>query len=497
VVAYPPGNTAERAWARAQLTRGRSTGEVWEISSAYPEARLSLGADPSAGWPISAPGVHGSHCELFWDGQALWVADTQGVGGVFLDGQRVSEWVQIHGPAELRFGQAALDIETSAPLQAKMVSSPDHARPVTRTDMVAPPDLRSGQAIFGGAAGDDSLPDLDAAATRVVSAPPSFGAPGAAARPSAPPAQPEAPSLDLRPRLGGGVASSAGPVAAEATRMVAMPMPPPAKPLAPPRPPAPPAQSAPPPPPPPAAGPPAPPVAAEPPPQPPPQPPTWSDPGPAFVGPPADAGAGGKKGAGLAGVLQKLKPESSADVVAAAGGTKGQSLPTRTWIMLGVTMAAAVGLLMWEEEPVEEAEAPAAVQPGTPTVAVAAQPGTDPAPAATPGTPVAPVEPEPGGSAPSEPGAPTEVATPSERTAPSPPTEGGSQPASEPDEAPTGPSMQRQAIDHYVAGRYPEALEAYRALQAQSPDEPSYVNMVRILERRVRCGPGGTPCANP
>lgn len=98
-MAYSPGHPAgQRAWARAHLTRGSSTGEVWEISSDYPEARLTIGSDPGAGWPIQAPGLFPIHCELFWDGQSLWVADTHGSGAVFLDGHRVTEWEQITGP---------------------------------------------------------------------------------------------------------------------------------------------------------------------------------------------------------------------------------------------------------------------------------------------------------------------------------------------------------------------------------------------------------------
>lgn len=474
----PPTNPTHSAWARVRLTRGRSTGEVWEIDGRYPEARLSLGADPSAGWPIAGAGIHPVHCELFWDGQALWVADSLGVGGVFLDGQRVTEWVQIHGPAEVRFGQAALDVETSAPLRPQMASSPAHARPVTRTDMVLPPE-RPSQAIFGGAAGDERLPELDGGATRVVAAPPAF-----AGRPSRPPSAPEAPSLDLRPRLGG---AGAGPVAGEATRMVALPAAPPAAPpsavrasavRAPaPPPPAAPAFAAPfvpsaPPPPPSEPRPPEPPA------------PTWSDPGASFAAPPTDAGA--KKGGGLAGMLGKLKPQSSAEVVAAQGGKKGQALPTRTWLMLVVTLAAAVGLLLWEEESVE---ALPVAPPVAPVARVAAPPDSPPVPAA-PVVPASPVE--PGGELEAARAEPVAVAG----AEPSLPPPSVSQPSAGSPETPpaTGPSLARQAIDHYVNGRFAEALASYRALAEESPRDLSYATMVRILERRVRCGPGGTAC---
>lgn len=480
----------QRAWARARLTRGSSTGEVWEIGSEYPEARLSVGADASVGWLIQAPGVQPVHCELFWDGQSLWVADTYGVGGVFLDGTRVGEWVQIHGPAELRFGQAALDVETSAPAHEVMVSSPRDARPVTVTDMVIPE--RRSQPIFGGAAGDESIPELEAAATRVVASPVEVDAERTRIAPSKGAAAPAAPVDALRPRLGG----APTPHEAEATRMVAIPAksaqppPPPAhQPLAPA----------------PVVAPPPPPVAPSfghapalppaPPQQLPPVPdavvplaPGPMDSGAAFVGPPVGPSDAGPKKSPLAQVLEKLKPQSSADVLAASGGKKGQTIPTRTWIMLGVTLVAAVGLLLWEDEPAEVAapQQQAAAQGG----AVAVSPSTPTPPTPTPPTPPTPVV-EPTPPTPTEPVAVTPTPTPA--PTPSPTPAGGSQ-------APVGPSAQRQAADHYIHGRFREALTLYRQLAQESPDDAAYAAMVRILEQRVECvnglGPGGQPCGN-
>jgi len=476
---YPAGR---RAWARAQLVRGSSSGAVWEISADYPEARLTIGADPSAGWPIQAAGVQPVHCELFWDGTALWVADTHGAGGVFLDGQRVAEWVQIQGPAELRFGTAALDIETSPPEHEQMASRPDAARPVTMTDMHLPPeDARRSGPIFGGAASDDSIPELDAAATRVV------------ASPLAPPAAPEPPSdalADLRPRLGGNVVAGS----AEATRMVAMP---PARPA----PAAPQRQT-----PAPVVAPPPPsPVApsfdqveqvapAFPPPDVPLQPAAAAPPadGGPFVAPPA-APKPPEKASPLAPVLEqlkpllaKLKPQSSAEVVSASGGKKGQALPTRTWIMLAVTLAAAVGLLLWEEEE------PEMTSPAPPAAAVAPQPAglaaAQPAvPEPEPAAPPTAEAPAPGPEAPPSPAAPdaSEAGTVNEAAAE------GTEDAK---------SLQRQAADHYIAGRYPEALVIYRQLAQANPQNEAYASMVQILERRTRCrdgvGPGGEPCGN-
>jgi hypothetical protein len=483
--------------------RGSSAGAVWEISADYPEARLTIGADPSAGWVIAAAGVQPVHCELFWDGTALWVADTHGAGGVFLDGQRVSEWMQIHGPAELRFGAASLDIETSPPAHEQMVSRPDHARPATVTDMHAPPERRN-RPIFGGAASDDSIPELDAAATRVVASP----ALPSPALPMAPPAS--APSsggamADLRPRLGG------QPVAgsAEATRMVAMPVARPAAPARPPAsPPAPaqgPAAVVAPPPAPPSLG--APNLAAVAPPMPPPPadpayvlaPPPGPDGSAAFAPPPA-APAASPKPSPFAQVLKVLKPQSSAEVVSASGGKKGQSLPTRTWIMLAVTVAATAGLLLWPEDE-EVAAPPVAGAVVAPSAATAAAPATAPTPTAPTATAPTPADPTPADPTPTDPTAtaPTET-EPATADAPTDPAVAPSSPApatSQTAEAAVA-SLQRQAADHYIAGRMIEALAIYRQLAAAEPTNPAYAGMVRILERRTRCrdgvGPGGAPC---
>jgi len=461
-------NPGSSAWARASLTRGESAGQIWEISADYPEARLTLGTDPEGGWLIEGRGVHPVHCEFFWDGSALWVADTKQAGGVFLDGMRVNDWVQVHGPAELRFGQAAMDIETSVPVGQQMRSSPNAARPVTVTDTVNPPIARHSSPLFGGAAGDDNVRDLDAEKTRMQVAP----VHGDAARTNiAITNVPErAPAHDLRPRLGGAVSTAstdASPHRGETTRMVPMPFGTPGaqsapkppslgKPTAPPR-----------------AEPPAP-VVARPPAPPPPNLPPASAPTPSgelafqhpggFVDPPppaapVEAGAGGVLGK----VWDKVKPEEAK--------TEGkQSLPMRTWILLGVTVLAVAGLLLWEDPEVEVAAAP-------PTPAAQATPTPDPEtdPPPTPTTDEPPVADPPAIATADPPQVPTGA------------------PSSEPDvgsetdgsDGEDGPSLQRRAADAYIAGEYAAALEAYQGLLERSPADLSYGTMVRILERRI------------
>jgi hypothetical protein len=482
------GQAVASAWARARLTRGSSGGQIWEINSDYPEARLSLGSDAHAGWQITANGVHPVHCELFWDGHSLWIADTHVVGGVFLDGVRVTDWVQIRGPAELRFGQAALDFETSAMTHEYMVSSPEHARPVTLTDMVVPPEReRQSKPIFGGAASDSRIPDIESAATRVVSSPKTRE------REATQPVKSNGGGV-MRPRLGGG---KDAPVShAEATRMVAMPAPPPppAAHVKPPPPP-PPAHSAPPPPPaPPAyAAPPAPPIA--------PQHPPYVEGGASFVGPPEISKPAGphKPQRPLEKIIAFLKPQSSAEVLEQAGAKKSQALPVRTWILLGVTLAAAVGLLMWENEPEEVAGPQATPIVGQPPVV---EPPVVQPPVVQPPVVQQPVQPPIVAQDPvaQDPVAQDPVA---QQPSPIPPVEGGSpvQPPAE-GEAPVL-SLQRRAADLYIAGSYAEALPLYRQLAAANPQDASFASMIRILERRLasRCvdgvGPRGEPCTEP
>ena len=45
--------------------------------------------------------------------------------------------------------------------------------------------------------------------------------------------------------------------------------------------------------------------------------------------------------------------------------------------------------------------------------------------------------------------------------------------------------QEQAAAAHLVAGNYRQALDAYRALVEQAPDVPAYIEMVRLLERRV------------
>nr|MDQ3031020.1 FHA domain-containing protein [Myxococcota bacterium] len=159
-------------WARVQLVRGQSGAQHWGIDGQYPEARLTIGSAPDAGWPVQGIGVQPYHLELFWDGRSLWVADTRRVGGVTVDGRAVSDWVQIRGRSEISFGSAGLQIET-ADAASEMASNPGEAKRVT----VAPGDLDLGAL---GQWDDGALPGE---ATRVAPPPSEAMARGGGAAP--------------------------------------------------------------------------------------------------------------------------------------------------------------------------------------------------------------------------------------------------------------------------------------------------------------------------
>lgn len=533
-------------WARVQLVRGQSGAQHWAIDGQYPEARLTIGSAPDAGWPVQGIGVQPYHLELFWDGRSLWVADTRRVGSVTIDGRAVTDWVQIRGRSEISFGAAGMQVET-ADAQNEMASNPGAAKRVT----VAPGDLDLGAMAqwddaslpgeatrvapppseLAGAqhAGAPAWTELDPESTRIGTE--GAGYPGLPAlggiAPAAGMARPAsaAPPPMLRPRLGGvapPIAAATPPppggrdmartiTAEEMSQHIAA------------------AQQM-------GGAPGDPSVVVQP-----GYPSASGSPQGGYPGAPGYAGAPGFPGASPAPGFQALGapaqqaggggPQSgfmappSFDQ-AASGAEKPkrkQSVPTRTWILLAALVlgGAAVMLLMTpaEEEVVPAVQPPTATPqagvpgplpttPGTPQVGaptVPTTPTTTPTPTPqtsttvtpTPGAPT-PATPTPGAPTP---GAPTAATpTPGEPTTATPTpgeptTAEGTEPA-----APVGPTPDRLAADLVITGRYAEALPHYQALAAAHPERPEYAQMVRILQQRLasRCqggvGPDGRPC---
>ncbi len=139
--------------------------------------------------------------------------------------------------------------------------------------------------------------------------------------------------------------------------------------------------------------------------------------------------------------------------------------PLRTWLLIGATFAALVGVMFMGDERRDRAPARASARPQEPVAPPA------------PGQPAAP------------PPAPAAAGA-----AVSPPAERASSPA---------PVSPREAAELLLAGRDVEALAAYRGLAAAYPESRAYAAIVKVLKRRLasRCDDGqpgtGAPCAGP
>lgn len=99
-------------WVRVQLAAGQSAAGLWDLSNQVPEARVTVGAGPDAGWNVQAPGVAPVHFEFYWDGASLWVSPPM-AGQLTVDGERVQNWRQIAGRSRVEFGSAAMLVESS------------------------------------------------------------------------------------------------------------------------------------------------------------------------------------------------------------------------------------------------------------------------------------------------------------------------------------------------------------------------------------------------
>ena len=151
-----PGPTPAH-WARVQLTQGQSGAGLWDLSSAVPQARITVGAGPDAGWNVQAPGVLPVHFELAWDGTFLWVSPPAPGGALGVNGEVVSAWKQLTGRCSLSFGQAVMTIDTSQQSQSIPVGGAD--------------DFASGEAaktVMWSEPAPAAAADFEAGATRLI-----------------------------------------------------------------------------------------------------------------------------------------------------------------------------------------------------------------------------------------------------------------------------------------------------------------------------------------
>jgi len=489
-----------KSWAKVRLTRGQSAGGVWEIDQQYPQARLAIGSDPSAGWAVQGPGVRPMHFELYWDGRCLFVADTQRVGGVTLNGMPLGgEWTQVRGRGEVVFGQAAMAIETSEG-QANAPPDPASARRISAAEAPSAQhniaDLTGEATRMTDSPAWDAAPSLTGEATRIQDSPLDV-APGGAPKLGAPPPPPGGPQ---RPRLGGNdspqqmgqaktlMQDELSSAVNEATRMVAMPEGPPSIVVSP--------------------------NAGMAPSQPMMQSPMMGGPqqgmqGGSPFGAPTPPQGGGQSFAAPPGFGEAPPPM-----------TKQPSKITPRIIVMVVALLfvlpAAAYLALYDDGGDYEDEVPVAT--GVPPTAVAPPPTAALPPPTIPPLPPTSVAgvyvpPTPTGVAipPTYvPPTPTGVAIPPQPTIVAPPptttTTGIAPPPTtvvDPS-IPLPPTPERLAADQVLAGRYSDALPLYQTLALQHPERPEYSAMVGILEQRIRAaqcvngiGPDGRPCAPP
>ncbi len=495
-----PGQAVQggKSWAKVRLTRGQSTGGVWEIDQQYPQARLAIGSDPSAGWAVQGPGVRPMHFELYWDGRCLFVADTQRVGGVSLNGAPLGgEWTQVRGRGEVVFGQAAVAIETS---DGQAIALPDPAS----ARRVSPAEGPSGQHNIADLTGEATrmtdgplwdAPSLTGEATRIQDSPldgpaglPSIGG---APKLGGPPPPPPAAS---RPRLGG--PNDAAPLQAktlmqdelagavgEATRMVAMPDTPsivlaPGMGMQPPQP----MQM---------------------------QPMQMQRPQAGQIGgmPPSFGAPGGSSASGgfaaPPGFGEGPPPMVKQPTKLPFGLTPRMAGMVGA-LVLAILVLAVVGLSDDEEDYVDDSNQ---IVTPPPTLAL---PTTIAAPPPTAYVPPVTYAPPPTYAAPTTvaiaPYPPTTGAVyvqppPSVVYAP-PVTDVAPPPTTVVDPSlPLPPTPERLAADQVLAGRYSDALPLYQQLAMQHPERPEYSAMVGILEQRIRAaqcvngiGPDGRQC---
>jgi len=70
--------------------------------------QVAVGSGPEAQWKVRAVGVEPVHCELYWDGNILWVRDAGSLSGVYVGPERADEWQQVFDGTEVLFGGAVL-----------------------------------------------------------------------------------------------------------------------------------------------------------------------------------------------------------------------------------------------------------------------------------------------------------------------------------------------------------------------------------------------------
>lgn len=466
----PQVRPAPTAWARVRLLKGDSAGGLWDVSSDIPEARIAIGCDPRCGWIVNGSGVAPFHFEVYWDGSVLWAGNSAGAPDVRLDGEALGDWRPISGRARIEFGRAAMLVEASeaAPRNSAVPSSRESNVPLAdeNTRIAAPMNERrevyaSGNSALikmppahelelpadGGATRVVSLADADSGRA-VASAPPRVGMGAGVRRIEEPsPISEEATRLGVTPGFGqtsaqvpGGVRIGGGPFVGGQGAAAATGTTAPAMAL--------------------------PPVGL--------RGPVAGGESP-FAAPPPQAPDAGT--AAFARVGEKFRGEL---------GKKKLSQPPRTWLLLALVVAVLVVFVL---DPFAAKPPVRRAQPG-------ALAGANPAAADAGVAPLGPQAPLAHDFAVGAAGVVAMGPAPvlPDAGVPVPP-----RPLGRGEVAPLTP--ERFAADALIAGRYREALPLYQALAVAHPENPTFTQIVVVLQRRLRemcrngLTPEGLPCA--
>jgi len=444
------------AWARVRLLKGDSAGGLWDVSSEIAEARIAIGSDPRCGWVVNGGGVAPFHFEIYWDGNVLWAGNSAGAPDVRIDGEQLGDWRPVSGRARIEFGRAAMLLEASDAVARKpSAASRESGVPIEsdNTRIAAPVDERREVYASGNSAlikmppahEHEALP-LDAGATRVVSL---TDADAARASPAGPP----------RVGMGAGVrrVQEPSPISEESTRLGVAP--------------------------------------------------TSQQISGQYPG--ARPGAGGQAAvstapsvalppAGLRGPVAggespfaappPQPPDASTAAFARVGeklkgelGKKKLSQPPRTWLLLALIVAVLVVFVLdaFDQKPEDPPES--------------AQVATATTPLALPDAGVSVAPPRlaqdfavgPGGIVGN--GAPPVLPDVGVIDAPRPQRRG--------DAVAVPLSAERLAADALISGRYREALPLYQALATANPQNPTFAQIIVVLQRRLQatCRNGLTP----
>ncbi len=481
-----PRGTAPRA--KVRLVRGRSAIALWDAGGEEAGVRVDVGSSPSCAWCVEAPGVAPYQLAFYWDGEVLWAADIHTTKSVRVDNEPLDDWRALVGRCRIDFGQATLTVEAGPARQAghaelteeepatirrvgtrplgwddpSIPGAPTHIfdhggallsaettrmerqpgeRPAVPEPSVGPPStgrpsaapMSNAATVVASASAHDaaSAPSDDPFATRMVALPDAAGTPrlggdAATAANRSTSSGGSAPLLRPGSGVGGSVAPAETASAGES---------------------APPALSG-------ADG--APRDAAAP-----------SPSRPRFRPPPSQPVA----------LSSTKRTRHLADAVKL-------SLPLRTWVLVGITVAALVGVLFMGDGNRRVASHPSPAPKASP-----AQFPAPPSPAAVDGSGNATAAGAVDGRAQDDAG--------SNRAAPP-----SAQQASAHDDhhADADVTEERAAADLLMGGRQTEALAAYRALARAHPDRPVFATIVRVLTKRIgaRCHDGvdaqGRPC---